>query len=94
MSQRQAFANNHNTQLARIVSKLIRKHIPTNPQLTTAFNQFNHSMYLHRVLYKYHVSALKHTIHKPRMQAYFVRILRNNPQILVNTAHTPTAYQK
>jgi len=93
MSQRQAFANNHSTKLARIISKLIRKHIPYNPQLTTAFNQFQYTMYLHRVLYKYHVSALPHTIHKPRMQAHFARILRNNPQLLVNVAHTPTAYQ-
>jgi len=92
MSQRQAFANNHSTKLARIVSKLVRKHIPNNPQLTTAFNQFQHSMYVHRVLYKYHVSALPHTIHKPRMQAHLVRILRNNPQLLVNVAHTPTAH--
>ena len=93
MSQREAFANNHSTKLARIIYKLLRKHIAPNPQLTAQFNQFNYSMYVHRVLYKYHVSALPHTVHKQHLQAHYARILRRNPQLLVNIAHTPTAYQ-
>ena len=92
MSNIQAFANNHNTQLARIVSMLVRKHIPTNPQLTVKFNQFNRTMYLHRVLYAYYKFASKHSRQQLYMQAAFVRMLRNNPNQLVNCAKTPTAY--
>ena len=92
MSNIQAFANNHNTQLARIVSMLVRKHIPTNPQLTAKFNQFNRTMYLHRVLYAYYKFSSKHSRQQPFMQAAFVRMLRNNPNQLVNCAKTPTAY--
>lgn len=92
MSQIQSFANNHSTQFARVLAKLIRKHIAYHPQLTTAFNQFNHNMYLHRVLYAYYKSATKHSRNTTHMQAYFVRMLRNNPQQLINCAHTPTAY--
>jgi len=94
MSQIQAFANNHSTQFARVLAKLIRKHISYHPQLTTQFNQFNHSMYLHRVLYAYHKYSFKHSRLKPSMQAHFVRMLRRNPQQLINTAHTPTAHFK
>ena len=92
MSQIQSFANNHSTQLARIISKLIRKHIPYNPQLTAAFNQFNYTTYLHRVLYAYHKYASKHSVYQPYMQAAYIRMLRNKPQQLVNCARTPTAY--
>ncbi len=92
MSNIQAFANNHNTQLACIVSMLVRKHIPTNPKLTAEFNQFNHTMYLHRVLYAYYKFSSKHSRQQPFMQAAFVRMLRNNPNQLVNCAKTPTAY--
>ena len=92
MSQIQSFANNHSTQLARIIRKLIRKHIPNNPQLNSQFNQFNYTMYLHRVLYAYFKYSSKHSVNQPYMQAYYVRMLRNNPSQLVNCAHTPTAY--
>lgn len=92
MSQIQTFANNHSTQLARIIRKLVRKHIPYHPQLTTAFNQFNHSMYVHRVLYAYYKYSSKHSVHQPRMQAAYVRILRSKPHQLVNAANTPTVY--
>lgn len=92
MSQIQTFANNHSTQLARIIRKLIRKHIPNNPQLNSQFNQFQHTMYLHRVLYAYHKYASKHSVHQPYLQAAFVRMLRNKPQQLINAANTPTAY--
>ena len=92
MSQIQTFANNHSTQFARIIRKLVRKHIPYHPQLTTAFNQFNHSMYVHRVLYAYYKFASKTSVQKPRMQAAYVRMLRSKPHQLVNCANTPTAY--
>jgi hypothetical protein len=92
MSQIQTFANNHSTQLARILNKLVHKHISYNPQLTIAFNQFQHSMYLHRVLYAYHKYSSKHSRHTQYMQAHYVRMLRSKPQQLVNCANTPTAY--
>jgi hypothetical protein len=92
MSQIQTFANNHSTQFARVLAKLIAKHIAPNPQLTAAFNQFNHTMYLHRVLYAYHKYSIKHSRLKPSMQARFVLMLRKNPQQLVTCANTPTAY--
>jgi hypothetical protein len=92
MSQIQTFANNHSTQFARILAKLVSKHIPNNPQLNSQFNQFQSTMYLHRVLYAYHKFASKHSVHQPYMQAAFVRMLRNKPQQLVNCARTPTAY--
>ena len=92
MSNIQVFANNHNTQLACIVSMLVRKHIPANPKLTAEFNQFNQTMYLHRVLYAYYKFSSKHSRQQPFMQAAFVRMLRNNPNQLVNCAKTPTAY--
>src|SRR6056300_1666113 len=92
MSNIQAFANNHSTQFARIIYKLIRKHIVVNSQLTAEFDQFNQSMYLHRVLYAYYKFASKHSRQQPYMQAAFVRMLRNSPNQLVNCAKTPTAY--
>ena len=92
MSQIQSFANNHSTQLARIIRKLVRMHIPYNPQLSVAFNQFKHSMYVHRVLYAYYKFASKHSVHQQYMQAAYVRMLRNKPSQLVNCANTPTAY--
>jgi hypothetical protein len=92
MSQIQSFANNHSTQFARVLAKLIRKHMPYHPQLTTAFNQYNQNMYLHRVLYAYYKSATQHSRHASFMQAYFVRMLRSNPQLLVKAANTPTAH--
>jgi hypothetical protein len=92
MSQIQAFANNHSTQFAQTLSTLIQQHISPHPQLTTQFNQFNHSMYLHRVLYAYHKYSFKHSRHKPSMQAAYVRMLQNNPQLLINAANTPTAH--
>ena len=92
MSQIQSFANNHSTQFARVLAKLIRKHMPYHPQLSTQFNQFNYTMYLHRVLYAYHKYSSNHSRHSQSMQAHFVRMLRNTPQQLINAANTPTAY--
>ena len=92
MSNIQKFANNQSTQFARIIHKLIRKHVTANPQLTAEFKQFNQSMYLHRVLYAYYKFSSKHSRQHPFMQAAFVRMLRNNPNQLVNCAKTPTAY--
>ena len=92
MSNIQKFANNQSTQFARVLAKLICKHVTPNPQLTAEFKQFNQSMYLHRVLYAYYKFASKHSRQQPYMQAAFVRMLRNNPTQLVNCAKTPTAY--
>lgn len=92
MSQIQTFANNHSTQFARVLAKLIRKHIAPNPQFNTAFNQFQSTMYLHRVLYAYHKYSSKHSRHTQYMQAHYVRMLRNKPQQLINCANTPTGY--
>ena len=92
MSQIQTFANNHSTQFARVLAKLIRKHIAPNPQFNTALNQCNHSIYLHRVLYAYYKYSSKHSRHTQFLQAHFVRMLRNKPRQLINCAHTPTAY--
>lgn len=92
MSQIQTFANNHSTQFARIIRKLVRKHVPYHPQLTVAFNQYNHNMRVHRVLYAYYKFASKHSVHQPSLQAAFIRMLRRKPQQLVNAANTPTAY--
>ena len=92
MSQIQTFANNHSTQFARVLAKLIRKHIAPNAQFNTAFNQFNHSIYLHRVLYAYHKYSSKHSRHTQFMQAAYVRMLRRKPQQLINCANTPTGY--
>ena len=92
MSNIQKFANNQSTQFACIIYKLICKHVTPNSQLTAEFNQFNQSMYLHRVLYAYYKFASKHSVQQPYMQASFVRMLRNNPNQLVNCAKTPTAY--
>ena len=92
MSQIQTFANNHSTQFARVLAKLISKHIAPNPQFNTAFNQFQSTMYLHRVLYAYHKYSSKHSRHTQYMQAHYVRMLRSKPQQLVNCANTPTAY--
>jgi hypothetical protein len=92
MSQIQTFANNHSTQFARVLAKLISKHIAPNPQFNTAFNQFQSTMCLHRVLYAYHKYSSKHSRHTQSMQAHYVRMLRSKPQQLVNCANTPTAY--
>ena len=92
MSNIQAFANNQSTQFARIIHKLIRKHIVVNSQLTAEFDQFNQSMYLHRVLYAYYKFASKASVQQPYMQAAYVRMLRSKPHQLVNCANTPTAY--
>lgn len=92
MSNIQKFANNQSTQFARVLAKLICKHVAPNPKLTAEFNQFNHTMYLHRVLYAYYKFSSKHSRQQPFMQAAFVRMLRNNPNQLVNCAKTPTAY--
>jgi len=92
MSNVQQFANNHSTQFARLLAKLIRKHIPNHPKLTPAFNQANQSMYLHRVLYAYYKMTTKQTRHQKYMQAAALRNFRNNPHQLVNCANTPTAY--